>query len=115
MATLTVQVIDSSDTTTGLVPTFDSADAGLTDEFINDGKTFFMVKNGGGGGINITINSRQDCDQGFDHNYVVALGAGNDVLIGRFGKPRFNQTTTELVTASYDSVASVEVAAIQLG
>lgn len=115
MATLTVQVIDSSDTTTGLVPTFDSADAGLSDEFINDGKTFFMVKNGGAGAIVITINSRQLCDQGFDHNYVVSLGAGNDVLIGRFGKPRFNVPVTELVTASYDSVASVEVAAIQLG
>ncbi len=113
MATLTVQTIDSSDTTTGLTPVYDAADAGLSDEFVNNGRTFLHVKNGGGGAIVITVNSRLNCDQGFDHNYVVNLGAGNEAMIGSFSNPRFTNTTTGRTTVSYDSVSSVTVAAIK--
>lgn len=112
MATLTVQTIDSSDTTTGLSPTYAAADV-AGDEFANDGRTFFHVKNGGGGTINITVNSILLCDQGFDHNYVVTLGAGNEAMIGSFGKPRFNNTSTGRTAVTYDVVTSVTVAAIK--
>lgn len=59
MADLTVQ----TPTLAGLNPTFAAASVG-GDAFLNDGNTYLHVKNGGGGSINVTVDSQTQCSQG---------------------------------------------------
>lgn len=107
MAQLTVQ----KSVPAGLNPTYDAAAAG-GDTFLNDGMTVLHVKNGGGSSINVTINSVTACDQGFDHDIVVAVPNGGERLIGPLPTGRFNDTGG-LASVSYSAVTSVTVAAIQ--
>ena len=104
---LTVQKI----TKTGVTPTYGAAN---TDGnfFANDGRTFLIVKNGGAGSINITIDSANPCNYGFDHDVVVAVGAGSEEWIGPFEKGRFNNDQRQ-TSVSYSAVANVTVAAIR--
>lgn len=113
MAILTVQDIDTSDAVTGLEPTFAAADAGLTDVFDNDGKTFFYIKNGAGSTMTVSFNSLQLSDHGFDNDYVIVVPATGETMVGPFPKPRFNDANGR-VGASYTTDTSVTVAAIKL-
>ncbi len=107
MATLTVQTIVLA----AITPTYAAAAAG-GDAFANNGKTFFHVKNGGAGSINVTVNSQVNCDQGFDHDQVVAVANGAEKMIGPFPTNRFNDTSSPpLVQITYSAVTSVTVAA----
>ena len=108
MAQLTIQTI----ATTGLAPTYAAAAAG-GDAFYNDGATYFHVKNGSGASINVTVNSITACDQGFDHDQVVAVGAGAEKIIGPFPSQRWNDTSNN-VNVSYSAVTTVTVAAVKL-
>lgn len=105
MATLTVQ----TPSLTGLDPTLTAASGG-GDEFVNDGATVLHVKNGGGGSINVTVDSQTPCSQGFDHDVVVAVPAGAERLIGPFPQARFNDANGKAQVA-YSGVTSVTVAA----
>lgn len=109
MADLSVQTI----TTNGLSPTFSSADA-AGDEFVNDGRTFLHVKNGGASSIDVTIDSKQQCSFGFDHDITVSVPAGGERLIGPFPTSRFNDSQTGKASVSYSDVTSVTVAAIKV-
>lgn len=104
MATLAVQKI----TPAGTGPTYGAA-AGGGDQFTNDGRTQFHVKNGSGSSINVTVNSIAACSQGFDHDLVVAVPAGGERMIGPFEPARFNDSNG-LVSVTYSAVTTVTVA-----
>lgn len=109
MATLTLQTIDL----TGLED-FTLANAtGGGDEFVNDGRTMLVVDNGGGAPVVVTVDSKLLSDYGTDEDNVVSVGAGSVAFIGPFQTKRFNGTS-QLVSITYDGVASVTVAALQL-
>lgn len=102
MATLTVQ----KPGLTGAVVTLAAAAAG-GDTFANDGQTMMKVTNGGVGSINVTVNSQRTCDQGSDHDIVVAVGAGVTKDIGPFDPYRFGG----MLLVTYSGVTSVSVGA----
>jgi len=105
MAQLTVQVIVK----TGLNPSFVAANAG-GDTFKSEEKTFLVVKNGGGSPITVTIDSKVNCNQGFDHNLEVSVPAAEERWIGIFERSRFTGT----VEVTYSGVTTVTVGAIRL-
>ncbi|RJQ25446.1 MAG: hypothetical protein C4589_11285 [Peptococcaceae bacterium] len=108
MATLSKYVVDLD----GGKPTFVAATAG-GDDFINSGKDFLVVKNGGAGNINVTIDSVALCSYGFDHNLTVAVAASGEEWIGPFPKARFNDENGK-VNVTYSGVTSVTVAVVEL-
>ena len=108
MADLSVQTISLS----GLNPTYGAAAAG-GDAFVNSGREYLHVKNGGGASIDVTVDSQAQCNQGYDHNAVVAVPASGERLIGPFPKARFNDAN-EKVQIAYSAVTSVTVAAVRL-
>lgn len=108
MATLTVQNLVG---TTGVIPTYGAA-AGGGDVFANDGKTMLHVKNGGGGAIDVTVNSIKACDQGSDHNLVVNVLNASEKVIGPFDPGRFNNASGQ-VEVTYSGVTTVTVAALK--
>lgn len=104
MATLTV----ASFATVGLAPTFVAASAG-GDKFANDGLTYLFVKNAGGAPITVTIDSKVQCNYGFDHDLVQSVAAGVTEKIGLFNSNRFADPVTGLIDVSYSAVTSVTV------
>lgn len=110
MATLTVQQIDLD----GLTPAFVAAD-GAGDQFANKGKTYLHVVNGGAGAVAVTVDSIQNCNQGFDHNGGGSVAAGAEGLFGPFSANRFNDpNNSNRVVVTYDVVTSVTVGAFSL-
>jgi hypothetical protein len=106
MATLNKQAIAM----TGLNPSYGAA-AGGGDQFLNTGKEFLHVKNGGGAPVNVTIDSQTACNQGFDHNLVVAVTNGQERIIGPFDPGRFNDANG-YVQIAYSGVGDVTVAVL---
>lgn len=80
-----------------------------SDDFANDGNTFLYVENGGGSPSNVTINSVENCDQGFDHDIVVAVSAGTKSLIGPFTVARFGASAS----VTYSFTTSVTATAMR--
>lgn len=107
MAQLAVQDV----TRTGLSPAYAAASAG-GDTVIPGQDTFIHVKNGGAGATNVTVNSRQLCNQGFDHDLVVAVPAGGERMIGPI-TDRFKDTDG-LADITYDVVTTVTIAALKI-
>ena len=60
------------------------------DTFANDGNTFILFGNGGGGAMVVTINSRQQCSQGHDHDLTVRVTNNQEVAVGPFSRSRWN-------------------------
>jgi hypothetical protein len=61
------------------------------DQVPNDGQTILHFKNTSGGPITATINSQRTCDQGFDHDEAVVVGASTgDEMAGPYSPTRFN-------------------------
>lgn len=103
MAVLTVQKLSRA----GLNPSFVAAAAGGDEApFVQD--AFIVVKNGGAGSIDVTLNSQKACDQGFDHDEVVAVPAGGERWIGLFSD-RFRNATSGNVEWTYSGVTTVTV------
>lgn len=107
MTTLAAQAINL----TGLNQSYAAASAG-GDDFVNTGREFMHVKNGGAGSINVTINSQTLCDQGYDHDVVVAVPAGGERIIGPFSPGRFNDASNK-AQITYSGVTSVTVAVLK--
>lgn len=103
MAAITIRVPGLTGVTSALA----AASAG-GDTFLNDGKTQFLAENAGGGAIDITFNSTQACDQGFDHNVTVNVPAGQRRVIGPFSVARFGAN----VSVTYSGVTGLTVGAI---
>jgi hypothetical protein len=108
MALLTVQTPSLS----GVEPTFAAATATTGDTFANSGREVLYVKNGAGVSTDVTIDSVTACDQGFDHDIVVTVLAGDEAIIGPFPTGRFNDGGG-LVEVICDPVATVTIAAIR--
>lgn len=83
------------------------------DEFPNDGRTLFIVKNGGTTAITVTVNSQKKCDQGYDHDVVVNVGTSAEIVIGPLPTDRFNNTSGR-VNVTYSDVTNVTVAAVKM-
>ena len=109
MSTLTVQQTDLD----GVVPSYAAA-AGGGDEFANDGRSMLHVKNGSGGPLTVTVNSRVNCSHGFDHDSATIVGAGSESMIGPFDINRFNDPATGRASITYSDVTSLTVAAIKV-
>ncbi len=74
------------------------------------GKEFLVVANGSGGSINVTINSQEVCNQGSDHDLVIAVAAGATRII----KPpapasRWIDTADGKAKITYSGVTSLTV------
>lgn len=110
MATLTVQETSVS----GLDPSYGTA-AGGGDVFPNDGNTLLHVKNGGGGSINVTINSNYPNPPAgtAQDDPVVAVPAGEERMLGPYNQKGYNNASGQ-VEISYSGVTTVTVAAIKL-
>jgi len=106
---LTVSTI----TTSGLTPpTYADANA-AGNYFINNGKTFLIVKNASASPIKVTIDSPAYCDQGFQHDVEVTVAAGAEKWIGPFPTVRFNDSSGD-VQITYDAVTNVTVAVVSI-
>lgn len=110
MADLTVSTITRS----GIAPTYVAA-AALGDAFVNTGRIFLHVKNGGGGSINVTVAEQVTADiAGYTAtDLVVAVPAGAERMIGPFPRSAYNDSNGK-VQVSYSDETSVTVAALQL-
>lgn len=107
MATYTVRTVGQAGSTPAPVAVSSS------DNFANDGRTFLRVTNGGGSSINVTFNSIQPCNQGSDHDLVVAVPNGATREIGPFDPTRFNDPSTGLLGVAYSATTSVTAEAIR--
>jgi hypothetical protein len=97
----------------GLEPTYAAGDAVNHHEFTNDGETFIIVINAGGGSINVTIDAIKLVDGEAVSDRVVAVPAGETRFIGPFPTDIYNQPTGE-VHFDLSGATSVTVAAVQL-
>ena len=110
MATLTIKQA----ALTGTDPAYEAANAG-GDEFTVGAKTYLHVKNGGGGSITVTVDSKVNCDQGSDHNSVTSVPAGGERIIGPFEDvQRWGDASSKRAAITYSGVTSVTIAALKL-
>jgi hypothetical protein len=98
--------------TTGITPTFSAAAAG-GNSFVNDGRTFFEVKNTSGATVNVTVTVSYPTVGGglviANPHYTIAATSG-DRMIGPFDRSYFGSP----VYVDYSAVTSVTCAAIKL-
>ncbi len=94
-------------------PTFVAATA-AGDDFPNDGKTIFVIKNGGGSPITATFadtgSSSPAEANSFDADVDVIVTNAEEEWIGPFDKRRF----TDSVAVTYTADTSVTVAAVRV-
>lgn len=109
MATLTTQQIVQ----TGLNPTLAAASAG-GDKVQPGDNVWIRVDNGGGGSINVTVDSVVPSNYGTDVNLVVAVPAGESRLIGPLPAGRFQSPTDGLAAITYSGVTTVTVGAFKI-
>jgi hypothetical protein len=107
MATIAVTQI----TTAGVAPPTFVAAAGGGDQFANNGKTLFEVKNASGSPITVTFVRQKTCDQGTLHTTTVSVPATTgDRICGPFDASLFNDANG-FVQVTYSAVTSLTVAA----
>lgn len=90
-------------------PTFDAANVD-GNMFANTGEEFIIVKNGGGGGINVTIVTPKTEAGLAIADQVIAIPAGQDGYAGPFRKDLYDQPSgadAGKVYVDYDVVTSV--------
>lgn len=112
MALLTVQKIslglNAAGTYLGLTPALVAA-ASLGDQFINrDNRTFLVLKTAGTGST-VTIDSKVKCNQGHEHDAAITLGSTAEIWVGPFSPIEFSDGSTDLVSITYSSVATLTV------
>ena len=110
MAVLTVSQLD---VTTGAAPAFVAA-AGGGDKVVTDfsGRTFLVVKNGGGASITVTVVDPRISEAGValtDPTYSVAAAGERWIPLEGF----FNNSSTGQIDITYSGVTSVTVAAVR--
>lgn len=105
---LTVQNIVSS----GLKPTYSAANAD-GHSMPNDGKKdFVVVKNGGGGSINVTVPTTITVDGLTVTDRIVAVPAGEERWIGGL-PPNYYNNPDGTINVDFSGVSSVTVAYIR--
>ena len=114
MAVLSVQPVSLS----GLEANYANA-AGGGDQFVNDGNTFFHVKNGDASDKTVTFNAQPTSVQTQQYgdlpvsDRAVTVTAGEERFVGPFPAALFNNASGR-VEVSYSGVTDVTVAAIKL-
>ncbi|MHB0934897.1 MAG: hypothetical protein ACYC6A_00780 [Armatimonadota bacterium] len=106
MATLAVQVVN----TTGVVPSYNAA-AELGDEFVNNGKTFIHVKNGGAAPITVTVAAQNACSLAVLHDVAVVIANAAEKMIGPFSRTVYNDGDGN-AQLTYSDHTSVTVAVL---
>lgn len=106
---LTVQTISRS----GLAPSYSNGDATNDHQFLNDGKTFVHVKNGGGSSITVTIQTPGSVDGLAVADRDVTVANGAEKMIGPFPTATYNQSGG-LVYLDLSADTSVTLAAFKL-
>lgn len=109
MALLTV----ASTARTGVAVALAAAAAG-GDEFVNDGRTWLHVKNGGASPRTVTIVTPQTVLNLAVADQVVSIPATDERLIGPFPAQTYNGTNGR-ASITYDAVTSLTVGAFKLG
>lgn len=109
MAALTIQGVNKN---APLTPSFAAADV-AGDTFANNGRVLLYFKNSDASSKTVTVASLVDCNQGFTHDISVTVPATDEVMVGFFEINRFNDTNQN-VSMTYDDVAGLTVAAIQI-
>lgn len=104
---------------TGLEVTYASADAANDHSFDNRGQNVLLhVKNGGGGAVQVTIDTPGTIDGLAIPNQVVSIPAGEERFFGPFRNDLYgqgDQTLTRAVLVDLDIDTSVTIAAISIG
>ena len=114
MATLTINDadLDGFTFTSGTTPFVACAAGG--DQFLNDGKTYAHLKNTNAASRTVTFNSQRACDQGFDHDIAVVVGATTgEAIVGPFPTARFNDGSN-FVLITYSAVTNLTIAVFSL-
>lgn len=108
MATLTVQTTPI----TGAADLTMASAAGGGDEFVNDGKTFFVINNGGGAQITVTFATPQTVEGLAVADGALTVDAGEIGMAGPFPTRTFNDSDGK-AQITYSAVTSVTVAAVR--
>ena len=100
---------------TGLDPTHTGGlSAADTYQMLNNGRMFIYVTNGGGGTVVVTIATPGTVDGLAIADRAVTLLTGTDRMIGPFPPHIYNNSSGE-IEVTFDVVASVTLAALNLG
>lgn len=110
MADLTKQALTENAAT---AVTYAAATSGGDTIAAFDVRDELIVKNGGGGAINVTISSHEDCDQGEDHDLVESVDAAAEVHFRLRPTRRWQNPTTKKLDIAYSGVTSVTVACLR--
>jgi hypothetical protein len=97
-------------TDAGSVLTRTNGDAANNHDFINNGNTVLIVKNGGGSSINVTVKFGSD-KFGRTGTRVVAVAASEEKVIGPFVPELYNQSDGK-VQFDLSAATSVTIAAV---
>lgn len=109
MAAITVQQI----VPTGLEAGAATASAAGGDTVVNNGKTYIIVTDTGTTAPTVTIAAQSSCNQGFDHDYTIAITAGEARKIGPFAENMYNNSSGQIEVA-YSSETDVTIEAYSL-
>lgn len=96
----------------GIVPAYTAGDATNHHEFVNDGKTYIHVKNGGGGSITVTIDTPGSVDGLAIADRTVTVANGSEKKIGPF--PSSYNQSGGLVYVNLSGATSVTLGAFKL-
>lgn len=98
-----------------LTPAFVPAGAG-GDTFEPGDNTFFVVKNGGAGNMNVTFSSKPDTTEygAAIPDHVTAVVAGTERWFGPMKGSIYADPVTGLVNATYSDVTSVNVGVFRI-
>ena len=106
-----VAVEDSSKT--GLEATYNNATVTDGDGFLNDGSIIVHVKNGGGGDVDLTVQTPAKAGGMDIAEQVTTITAGEERFVGPFPTAYFNQTDGQ-VYLDWDVVTSVTFALVRV-
>ena len=103
MALLTVTDI----TRAGVAPTLTAA-AGGGDSFVNDGRVYLHINNGGGGSITLTVVTQKTVDGKAVADDAITVPNGAARIVGPFPPSIYNDANQQ-VQLTYSGVTSVTV------
>jgi hypothetical protein len=92
----------------GAAPVFTAVSA--ADVLVNNGNSYYHVKNGGASPDTVTVDSVAPCNYGFDHDYSVSVPAGQERLLGPFPISRFGNN----VNVTHSFITTVTAALVTL-
>lgn len=79
------------------------------------GKEYLIVNNGAGAPINVTISSHENCDQGSDHDLVIAVANGVRRILGPFlPASRFKNPSTGKIDVAWSSTTTITRAVMKV-